>query len=101
MLQPRQGCAILRSSVCQIAQAATFFSRWFIARRPLMQIAARDVREQLGRVEPPGGVLRNEQGLPDDSGRALHPLDRKSTRLNSSHLGISYAVFCLKKKRNN
>src|SRR5438045_7620006 len=28
-------------------------------------------------------------------------LDRKSTRLNSSHLGISYAVFCLKKKNNN
>src|SRR5262245_64549193 len=27
--------------------------------------------------------------------------DRKSTRLNSSHLGISYAVFCLKKKINN
>src|SRR5256885_2141175 len=27
-------------------------------------------------------------------------LDRKSTRLNSSHLVISYAVFCLKKKRN-
>src|SRR5437899_9802858 len=31
--------------------------------------------------------------------RAHHPgADRKSTRLNSSHLGISYAVFCLKKK---
>src|SRR5205814_6956790 len=32
--------------------------------------------------------------------RALSPRsrDRKSTRLNSSHLGISYAVFCLKKK---
>src|SRR5262245_62426457 len=28
------------------------------------------------------------------------PRDRKSTRLNSSHLGISYAVFCLKKKKN-
>src|SRR5262245_63700503 len=27
--------------------------------------------------------------------------DRKSTRLNSSHLGISYAVFCLKKKTKN
>src|SRR5262245_64690346 len=26
--------------------------------------------------------------------------DRKSTRLNSSHLGISYAVFCLKKKKD-
>src|SRR5262245_62986033 len=29
------------------------------------------------------------------------PADRKSTRLNSSHLGISYAVFCLKKKKTN
>src|SRR5699024_11410409 len=28
----------------------------------------------------------------------LQPLDRKSTRLNSSHVSISYAVFCLKKK---
>src|ERR1035441_10967492 len=28
-------------------------------------------------------------------------VDRKSTRLNSSHLGISYAVFCLKKKKKN
>src|SRR5262245_62596810 len=31
--------------------------------------------------------------------RRIEP-DRKSTRLNSSHLGISYAVFCLKKKKN-
>src|SRR5262245_64895150 len=31
-------------------------------------------------------------------GRIGAALDRKSTRLNSSHLGISYAVFCLKKK---
>src|SRR4051794_41267421 len=29
------------------------------------------------------------------------PIDRKSTRLNSSHPSISYAVFCLKKKKNN
>src|SRR2546430_11978606 len=29
------------------------------------------------------------------------PLDRKSTRLNSSHSQISYAVFCLKKKKKN
>src|SRR5258705_7130510 len=28
-------------------------------------------------------------------------IDRKSTRLNSSHLGISYAVFCLKKKKKS
>src|SRR2546422_8031441 len=30
-----------------------------------------------------------------------HPVDRKSTRLNSSHGYISYAVFCLKKKKTN
>src|SRR5947209_11127782 len=29
-----------------------------------------------------------------------HALDRKSTRLNSSHANISYAVFCLKKKKS-
>src|SRR5258705_10140685 len=33
-------------------------------------------------------------------GHAEFLRDRKSTRLNSSHLGISYAVFCLKKKKN-
>src|SRR5699024_12349344 len=31
----------------------------------------------------------------------LFSRDRKSTRLNSSHVSISYAVFCLKKKRQN
>src|SRR5258705_10959118 len=31
---------------------------------------------------------------------AISGEDRKSTRLNSSHLGISYAVFCLKKKKS-
>src|SRR5256885_7468857 len=31
--------------------------------------------------------------------RSATPTDRKSTRLNSSHLVISYAVFCLKKKK--
>src|SRR6266571_6364352 len=31
--------------------------------------------------------------------RARRPGDRKSTRLNSSHMSISYAVFCLKKKK--
>src|SRR5438477_8535199 len=34
-----------------------------------------------------------------DSGASACPPDRKSTRLNSSHMSISYAVFCLKKKK--
>src|SRR5438445_9936158 len=33
-------------------------------------------------------------------GKLLRGADRKSTRLNSSHANISYAVFCLKKKKN-
>src|SRR5437870_13205005 len=33
-------------------------------------------------------------------GRPAAPQDRKSTRLNSSHVAISYAVFCLKKKKS-
>src|SRR3712207_7111546 len=36
---------------------------------------------------------------PQAAGKALAILDRKSTRLNSSHANISYAVFCLKKKK--
>src|SRR6266496_413275 len=45
--------------------------------------------------------LRDAGGhVPHDlAGDALVPQDRKSTRLNSSHVEISYAVFCLKKKK--
>src|SRR5262245_63146903 len=42
-------------------------------------------------------VLESQVNAPFGDVRP-HPADRKSTRLNSSHLGISYAVFCLKKK---
>src|SRR6266704_5299463 len=38
-------------------------------------------------------------GAPDPPGSPRGPGDRKSTRLNSSHVSISYAVFCLKKKK--
>src|SRR2546426_8580483 len=55
--------------------------------------------EQLPQLVSPLGVRRPVIGAGPADG---HPLaDRKSTRLNSSHLVISYAVFCLKKKKNN
>src|SRR5438045_7188343 len=62
-------------------------------RRPLVEdLRARDVAGhqvgcELDPREAEQGRLRERAG------------DRKSTRLNSSHLGISYAVFCLKKKK--
>src|SRR3712207_7382985 len=40
-----------------------------------------------------------ERGRPGEEGPPC-PADRKSTRLNSSHANISYAVFCLKKKKS-
>src|SRR3712207_7951731 len=40
-------------------------------------------------------------GQPDPDQAGHRRTDRKSTRLNSSHANISYAVFCLKKKKNN
>src|SRR5258705_4032884 len=44
-----------------------------------------------------GKVMQN---MAPPAGPLLATIDRKSTRLNSSHLGISYAVFCLKKKND-
>src|SRR5271170_8408653 len=53
-------------------------------------------------------LFRSDEGLRllrnNVDGRAtflVHPEDRKSTRLNSSHEWISYAVFCLKKKKEH
>src|SRR5699024_12689636 len=46
------------------------------------------------------GQMRRQGRPSPHTGRGLaDALDRKSTRLNSSHVSISYAVFCLKKKK--
>src|SRR5262245_62290173 len=44
------------------------------------------------------GLITRQAASRDATNWLIHSLDRKSTRLNSSHLGISYAVFCSKKK---
>src|SRR5262245_63957496 len=51
------------------------------------------------RGEPSDHVQRGAHRALGIEGLAPLRRDRKSTRLNSSHLGISYAVFCLKKKK--
>src|SRR5436190_15832833 len=66
-------------------------------------------REQRDRLALPHRSQRDDPQLRADGERLLsdarfgqerrRPQDRKSTRLNSSHTVISYAVFCLKKKK--
>src|SRR5690606_41835893 len=51
-----------------------------------------------GRVGGHGRRLGGQRGRP--GGELARRRDRKSTRLNSSHVKISYAVFCLKKKNS-
>src|SRR5438034_6459676 len=78
---------------------------------PIGEIDVRGARalEQAGVASRAAGAIAMGRGIIgaevgfglDDStgGAAASELDRKSTRLNSSHTVISYAVFCLKKKK--
>src|SRR5437899_5524634 len=58
-------------------------------------VISHEVKEIFERA---GKAVVKIHGLDQHSPICGTGLDRKSTRLNSSHLGISYAVFCLKKK---
>src|SRR5690554_7289473 len=49
-------------------------------------------------LQPP---LIVPKAIKKNDANGTQPQDRKSTRLNSSHVRISYAVFCLKKKKKN
>src|SRR5207249_5570028 len=57
-----------------------------------VQVPPQCARSSTYRAEPPPRPPRAHRRCPSASA------DRKSTRLNSSHVSISYAVFCLKKK---
>src|SRR2546426_3768634 len=70
-------------------------STLFPTRRSSDLVCACDSRSKgLPAELPSGKSLQRKRGTPQCSTMS----DRKSTRLNSSHLVISYAVFCLKKK---
>src|SRR5689334_24658576 len=55
-------------------------------------VGAASFRLAVRAIRPAAGALEQQEALLADT-------DRKSTRLNSSHSSISYAVFCLKKKK--
>src|ERR1039458_10772854 len=58
-------------------------------------------RSILGRISKRGSKYLRTLFIQAAKVLLIRPQDRKSTRLNSSHLGISYAVFCLKKKKKH
>src|SRR2546426_1226313 len=68
---------------------------------PLIVVAKLSIRSTLAGLISGRRVSMRADGMrvsvPASGSR--EPIDRKSTRLNSSHLVISYAVFCLKKKK--
>src|SRR5439155_9844480 len=73
----------------------TMGCQWVVA-SSIEEALAMLSRERISAVllELPGAVSH-----PDQIHKNVRELDRKSTRLNSSHVAISYAVFCLKKKK--
>ena len=68
-------------------ELAQFFSKTLAETDPAIKAS---IDDELGRQKNQIELIASEN---------IVSKDRKSTRLNSSHLGISYAVFCLKKKK--
>src|SRR3712207_7504584 len=76
----------------------TLFRSLDVGALAALELLGRAPRQQPGRLELRGHVSKLELDRLVLGDR--HTQDRKSTRLNSSHANISYAVFCLKKKKN-
>src|SRR3989454_946765 len=109
----------MRSTLCQCILSVCFsflFFFFLMIRRPPRSTLFPYTTLFRSQDVLPGGMTRvlvvdDEPGLRQSLGLLLadagydvaaegNGTDRKSTRLNSSHLVISYAVFCLKKKKN-
>src|SRR3712207_8134062 len=76
-------------------------SGWTPLTRATIDRTGRDLGQVLDAVVPSGPVVLAGHSMGGMSVMALARQDRKSTRLNSSHANISYAVFCLQKKYSN
>src|SRR2546427_6324374 len=80
---------------------STLFPYTTLFRSPLERSVAGVPSDKRLSVECRGGRFSFPLSGPEEKGEftPANPQDRKSTRLNSSHSQISYAVFCLKKKK--
>src|SRR5262245_65615647 len=89
--------------LCYCRSPAHFFFFLMIRRPPRSTLFPyttlfRSQNTFAGESKRPTSSLRAGFEDPGEVRKKFFHKDRKSTRLNSSHLGISYAVFCLKKK---
>src|SRR5690349_23948367 len=75
------------------------YTTLFRSERDRMEGLAMGFRQRLGKAPRAEGDEERAHGGEEPEHGAPPELDRKSTRLNSSHVEISYAVFCLKKKK--
>src|SRR5438874_10706404 len=99
MRRPVSGRDAVRSQVIDVLEAQ-------IKRRPAMKKVSTAATKQSRNISQQKLTIGLDLGdrnswycVVDEAGQIQ--LDRKSTRLNSSHVEISYAVFCLKKKKSN
>src|SRR2546422_11623367 len=93
-------CSSLLSSSYHLSSLLHAFSFFFFNDTATTEIYTLSLHDALpiwmsGRVRPASAPRRPKRA----GATATYILDRKSTRLNSSHGYISYAVFCLKKKK--
>src|SRR5439155_24426001 len=73
---------------------------WFEQGPPEAGLGPRFLKHKFRDLSYTFDYLEDLSDLAIDVNHDAHPdIDRKSTRLNSSHVAISYAVFCLKKKK--
>src|SRR5262245_65196088 len=80
-------------------RSAARIDRWLFAVRLFKSRSLATQAVSGGKVHINGGRIKPAHSVRPGDVVTFVRGDRKSTRLNSSHLGISYAVFCLKKKK--
>src|SRR5439155_1931475 len=97
---------VIRGKIASSGSGESSLSIYTNSRAKSVTAAARAAK---GNCQPvsPAALIHQHNGMPPENGQhGVHPTviesgrqDRKSTRLNSSHVAISYAVFCFKKKQ--
>src|SRR5438067_10634771 len=92
-IHPNTGIGHVHLTVSDLDRALAFYR----------DVLGFEVTSRYGRdaVFLSAGGYHHHIGLNTWAGRGAPAPDRKSTRLNSSHVSISYAVFCLKKKNES